>query len=122
MEKDNETFEVDENDEEFISDEMPEESFCKEHFKKLQLRLGNEDAPKEYLNGSFWIQPMSQSFVFLKNLKSTSLYQPRVFIWLPHHFLPEKMNSLKCPECNSQMKSNGYNKNPYARRVVDLSE
>lgn len=66
VEMDDEIFEVDESDEQFIIDEMPEENFGKEYFKKLQLRLSNEGTPKEYLNGSFLIQPMPPSFVLIK--------------------------------------------------------
>lgn len=118
----NNTEETTGEEEEFLSDNVPENSFLKEYFEKLQVRLSEEDEPREYLNGTFWVQSLPPAFVFLRKMAVNTLYQPKVFLWLPHHLLPQKMSSLKCPDCNSRIKSKGYNKNPHARRVVDLSE
>ncbi|MGB9152082.1 MAG: hypothetical protein WCD70_03235 [Alphaproteobacteria bacterium] len=90
-----------------------------EYFQNLQERLRKEDMPREYQNGTFWIVPKLPFFALRKSLTPEALYLPKVFLWIPHIVLKSDHN-LKCPSCSTDLETKGYNKNPHARRVVDM--
>lgn len=78
------------------------------YFSRLQERLRREKVPKEYSLGTFWVVP--------DNTDPSSRYLPKVFLWLPHLLVSEP---IQC-SCGARLESKGYNKDPHARRVVDL--
>ena len=103
-------------DEELISDgNLPKDSCLVQYFNSIHERLS-----KEYSRGTFWIEPMSPFFAMKKSSNVVSLYQPRVFLSVPHLLTPNGLQDLKCFTCDSKSETKGYNKDPYARRVVDL--
>ncbi|KAF7720604.1 hypothetical protein EC973_007053, partial [Apophysomyces ossiformis] len=88
------------------------------YFLSIQNRLSQERYPTEYSLGTFWISPRSPFFALRNNaLDPDMLCHPRVFLWIPH-LLVEKR--LRCPTCHHPLETKGYNKNPYARRVIDI--
>lgn len=100
-----------------------EDSFLYNYFESLQTRLSHKKHPSEYERGTFWIQPMQPFFDMNKHHKSVNyLYQPRVFLWLPHLLVNNGFRDLKCPTCKSNLELIGYDKKPHARRVVDLCQ
>ncbi|KAI7875757.1 uncharacterized protein EV154DRAFT_606811 [Mucor mucedo] len=110
-----ETEEVEENEvEDFITDILPRGS------EKIQARLSTEEYPSEYERGTFWIEPMMSYFIHKNNKKIEDIYQPRVFLWIPHLLIDEKLAGLCCPTCDSKIETKGYNKLPHARRIADL--
>lgn len=123
---------ADEN-EDFISDTLPKESFLNQYFDSIQERLKEDNRvlgkPAEYVRGTFWIEPMLPFFALKNKMDLTELYKPRVFLWAPHHLTANGLQDLRCPKvksngekCNAKLSTKGYNKNPYARRIVDLTE
>ena len=111
---------LEEDTEEFISDSLPEESVISLYLESIQNRLSREDYPSEYARGTFWIEPMMPFFMLKKNKKVESLYHPRVFLWIPHLLLSEGLAAIHCPCCKSKMETKGFNKQPHARRIVDI--
>ncbi|KAG2193510.1 hypothetical protein INT47_004745 [Mucor saturninus] len=80
-----ETEEVEENEvEDFITDILPRGSYLASYFEKIQARLSTEEYPSEYERGTFWIEPMMSYFIHKNNKKIEDIYQPRVFLWIPH--------------------------------------
>ncbi|KAI8334041.1 hypothetical protein BD560DRAFT_414762 [Blakeslea trispora] len=71
-----EDFTVDQ-EEEFVSDSLPQDSFLISYFQKIQSRLCQEDCPSEYSRGTFWIEQMMPYFMLKKKKKIESFYQPR---------------------------------------------
>jgi hypothetical protein len=63
------------------------------------FRTGNTSMP-----ATLWIRP-PQPLLSLEgyNFDPTKLYQPRVFLWLPHFFVQQ----LKCPNCKGKLEKNG---------------
>ncbi|OBZ85966.1 hypothetical protein A0J61_05984 [Choanephora cucurbitarum] len=93
-------------EEEFISDSLPEDSFLISYFHEIQ--------------STFWIELMMPYFM-LENKKVESFYRPRILLWTPHLLTEERLGGLKCSSCNSKMETKGFNRNPHARRIVDLT-
>ncbi|KAG2212725.1 hypothetical protein INT47_000702 [Mucor saturninus] len=113
--------EVEENEvEDFITDILPRGSYLASYFEKIQARLSTEEYPSEYERGTFWIEPMMSYFIHKNNKKIEDIYQLRVFLWIPHLLIDEKLAGLCCPTCDSKIETKGYNKLPHARRIVDL--
>jgi hypothetical protein len=100
---------------------IKKDSVLFKYFEAVQSELRSQDYPTVYKNGTFWIEPTNPFFALRKNRGSViDLYKPRIFLWKPHDLLPGKLSDLGCPTCNSRLKTNGYDKDPHARRVVDL--
>ena len=59
-------------------------------------------------------------FALKRGEKAEYLYRPRVFLWIPHVLIPNGLEGIRCPKCYYKCQTAGYNKNPHARRVVDL--
>lgn len=121
---DEEAFEDEEwyNDENIVDEDNgyqeASDGTLQQYFSLLQDRLSRQEYPREYSNGTFWINPPAPFFILKKsNLDPSRLYYPRVFLWLPHHLIQGK---LRCPACNHSLENKGFNKNPHARRVVDI--
>jgi hypothetical protein len=104
--------------------DIPSHSELHKYFKSIQARVSAEKTPYEYKNGTFWVQPPSPFFALRQQLDPTRLYEPLIFLWLPHLLIDQQ--KLKCPYCKSStgqsanLKSHGWNSHPCARRVVDL--
>ena len=102
-----------------------ESTALKTYFEGLQERFKNDvkekGMPAEYSRGTFWIDPPAPFFAFENQdvVDPTKLYYPRVFLWHPRLLLP-KEKKLRCPICCSEMGLKGYNKDPHARRVLDV--
>ncbi|KAI7874434.1 uncharacterized protein EV154DRAFT_569718 [Mucor mucedo] len=92
----------------------------KEDNKKDPLRFPKR--PKQYQNGTFWVQRKSPVFALKDQLELTPnvLYQPRVFLWFPHHLV----SNLKCPKCSTPTTFfvKEWNTCPRARRITDLDD
>lgn len=90
------------------------------YFRSIQKRLVEQDLPEEYAKGTFWVEPPSPYFALRQNpLDPTMLYRPRVFLWMPHLLVE---NRLRCPQCNANLENKGFNKCPPARRVFDIDK
>ncbi|CEP08288.1 hypothetical protein [Parasitella parasitica] len=120
-----ESEEEEDEGEEDNSDRLPENSYLKTYFEDLQARLARGKCPAEYERGTFWIEPLNPFFALKNGRPVNTLYQPRVFLWLPHYLLESGLNNkvknLKCHKCKSSLEIKGFNKDPHARRIVDLS-
>ncbi|KAK4510790.1 uncharacterized protein ATC70_005223 [Mucor velutinosus] len=106
--------------------DLPLNTQHRDFFESLCARLHEDGRPVEYDRNTFWVEPVNPYFALLKKIPakeepSKRLYQPRVFLWLPHHLLPHRSKSLECPKCKSPLKSKGFNKGSHARRIVDLA-
>ncbi|KAK7002121.1 hypothetical protein R3P38DRAFT_3215931 [Favolaschia claudopus] len=84
--------------------------FQKQGTKLLRPRsFGKSTSP-----GSFWIHPPEPVLALEgQQFNPPSLYQPRVFLWLPHFFV----SCLKCPKCHAALEKNGALR---PRRIVDV--
>ncbi|KAK6972284.1 hypothetical protein R3P38DRAFT_2584716, partial [Favolaschia claudopus] len=61
-----------------------------------------------------WIHPPEPVLALERQqFHPPSLYQPRVFLWLPHFFV----SCLKCPKCHTTLEKNGALP---PRRIVDV--
>lgn len=98
---------------------LPKHSLTSQYLRNLQIRVSKEQRPQEYKQGTFWVNPPSP-FFSLEQIKWSQLYQPRVFLWMPHLLIGDQ--KLKCKTCNSRSPLNlhGWSSDPYARRVVDI--
>ena len=118
---------------------VKKKQFVHKYFLSIQSRVVEETKeddnklPSEYRRGTFWILPPDPFFALhnptteilaLREDESfdydpVMLYLPKVFLWIPHLLVDDR---LKCthPNCSGKLKSNGYPKDPPARRVVDL--
>ena len=78
--------------------------------------------PKEYRNGTFWVHRKDPAFALRDQLELSPeiLYQPRVFLWFPHHLV----TNLKCPKCTipTTFFVKEWNTQPRARRITDIDE
>lgn len=115
--------ELDENDYELIDQGMgsvEENDVVNDYLKKLRYRLRGGNPPTEYKNGTFWVSRRNPAFILHANdqVDHKSLYEPRVFLWFPHHI----KDDLKCPQCKVNLKVKGFNDKPIARRIIDESE
>ncbi|KAI8332327.1 hypothetical protein BD560DRAFT_441080 [Blakeslea trispora] len=115
-----ESLDLDEDLEEFVSDNLPEDSHLSTYFESAQVRLSKESYPSKYARGTFWIEPMMSYFILKKNKKVESLYQPRIFLWIPHLLTEEGLKGLHCPSCDSRIETKEFNRQPHARRIVNL--
>lgn len=98
---------------------IAEDGVIDRYLKSIQDRLKGGKRPKEYKEGTFWVSKKSPSFVLEDSSDPDLLYEPRVFLWFPHHFNKD----LKCPICNyNRIEVKGFNKKPRARRIIDLQE
>ncbi|KAL0563144.1 hypothetical protein V5O48_018932 [Marasmius crinis-equi] len=63
---------------------------------------------------SLWINPPDPLYLMMRReFKPETLWRPRVFLWLIHHFVPK----LMCPSCGGCLEKNGALP---PRRVVDM--
>lgn len=107
-----------------------EDSIIDNYLKSIQDRIKMENKgqqrrskpPKEYQNGTFWVQKKNPAFILNGQLELNpdQLYYPRVFLWFPHFLVSE----LKCPRCSTPTTFHvkEWNSNPRARRIIDLNE
>lgn len=59
---------------------------------------------KPYSPASFWVHPPEPAIsLSLHRFDPPALYQPRVFLWLPHFFV----ETLHCPCCRTPLDKNG---------------
>ncbi|KAJ7662182.1 hypothetical protein DFH06DRAFT_1325495 [Mycena polygramma] len=92
---------------------------------KVQLKL--HKSPDCYrLHKTFWIRPSDRWFIldeYKSNPEALSpdpLYHPDVFVWLPKSLLPPDFK-FRCIFCERDYMTDwGWNRNPIARRVVNL--
>lgn len=101
--------------------------------EKLVKEISSHKMPGCYIARTFWISPPDHFFALKKSLASadglnpTSLYYPRIFVWLPE-FLDKSSITCQNPECqyfknaSHPMTVKGWNDNPIARRVVGLDQ
>ncbi|OBZ82605.1 hypothetical protein A0J61_09343, partial [Choanephora cucurbitarum] len=111
---------LEEDIEEFISVSLPEESATSLYLESIQNRLSREDYPSVYARGTFWIEPMMPFFMLKKNKKIEFLHHLQVFLWIPHLLLSEWLAAIHCPCCKSKMETKEFNKQPHARKIVDI--
>lgn len=110
---------------------VQENSVIDKFLKSIQDRIKEDNKkdpprfpkpPKEYQNGTFWVQRKNPVFALKDQLELTPnvLYQPRVFLWFPHHLV----SNLKCPKCSTPTSFfvKEWNTCPRARRITDLDE
>lgn len=109
---------------------IKESSVVDRYLKSIQERIKDDKKgsqrrsapPKEYQNGTFWVQRKNAAFILRDQLELNpdQLYQPRVFLWFPHHL----SSNLKCPKCTvpTTFYVKEWNTNPRARRITDLNE
>ena len=120
------------------SDDLPPagavEAYLASVKDKVVQELNGNALPLIYQSGSFWIHPPDAYFGLSNSTKSSGglaplpLYQPRVFVWLPH--LLDRQSILTCQnhECSYYKDSKhpltfkAWNDNPVARRVVDIKD
>ncbi|CEP07118.1 hypothetical protein, partial, partial [Parasitella parasitica] len=89
------------------------------YLEAIQKRLKDSKMPREYVEGTFWVARKSPSFILEKPNDVEKLYEPRVFLWFPHHLKKE----LKCPVCDSKkIEVKGFNTKPRARRIIDIQD
>ncbi|KAJ6534546.1 hypothetical protein B0H10DRAFT_1972477 [Mycena sp. CBHHK59/15] len=71
--------------------------------KKL-LRPPIFSSENAHMPGSFWIRP-PESVIALEGYRFNppTLYQPHIFLWLPHFFV----HCLNCPQCRGKLGKNG---------------
>jgi hypothetical protein len=104
-----------------MEEDEPEEEFRNDtirhkYFLRIQEKL-RQKLISPYENGTFWINPPEPFFHLKKSSDPDALYYPRVFLWKPHLLTDIK---LSCECCSSPLESKGYNKDPCARRIIDL--
>ena len=118
----NDTTNVNENESNNTSNDNVTEiaGVIQKYLSDVQKRIVSEKYPAEYNRGTFWVRPKDPYFALLDDLNPNGLYYPRIFLWIPHLLLEKLGKTLKCPTCNSDLKSKGYTDKP--RRVVDITE
>ncbi|KAM3579679.1 hypothetical protein VKS41_007766 [Umbelopsis sp. WA50703] len=92
-------------------------SHLSEYFETIQKRFVADKKIKEYESNTCWIEPPDPVFPLPSSADSSILLKPRLFIWAPNLLHPI---SLTCPKCKSQLGSQGWNKSPHARGVLDV--
>lgn len=99
---------------------VEDQSIIDQYLQKIQDDLRGKGKPEAYKNGTFWIYPQSPSFALdCVNIDPTPLYQPRVFLWFPHHL----KDVLIYPHCKkAKLKVKGFPTDPRGRRIIDLFE
>jgi hypothetical protein len=116
--------------------DVPISGIVQTYFLELKERLTREIAlhkmPVCYQQGHFWIHPIEPYFAMREahlspdGLTPYSLYQPTVFIWLPH-LLEDTILMCQNQECKhyklstKPLTGKGWNDKPIARRVVTLN-
>jgi hypothetical protein len=118
---DQEIADLDENEFDLADQQIgsvPDNSVVDAYLARIQDRLRGGKYPEEYKNGTFWVNTKSPSFILKSETDPTALYEPRVFLWFPHHLKKD----LKCPTCSSDIKVKSFNNKPRARRIIDLTE
>ncbi|OBZ76307.1 hypothetical protein A0H81_03601 [Grifola frondosa] len=65
---------------------------------RTEARSNNSHRPSCYDAGQFWIEPRAPIFAMGKQLQlyPSLFYEPRFFIWIPHHF-----GKIPCPACKA---------------------
>lgn len=110
---------------------VEESSVIDQYLKSIQDRIKEDNKkyppryprpPREYLNGTFWVHRKNPVFALGDqiNFSPDVLYQPRVFLWFPHHLV----SNLTCPRCSTPTTFNvkEWKTAPRARRITDLDE
>jgi len=101
--------------------------------EKLVKEIASYKMPSCYTAKTFWISPPDHFFALKKSQESsdglnpTSLYYPKIFVWLPEYL---DKNSITCQNSECQyfkdpshpMTSMGWNDNPIGHRVVGLDQ
>ena len=65
---------------------------------------------------SFWIHPPEPAIILSHhNFDPSILYQPHIFLWLPHFFV----QTLNCPNCGKPLEKNGALR---PRHVTDIED
>ena len=111
---------------------VPISGIVQTYFLELKERLSREIAlhkmPLCYQQGHFWIRPIESYFSMCKALLSPdglapySLYQPIVFLWLPHLLLDDTVLTCQNDGCRHKpLTVKGWNDKPIACRVVTLN-
>ena len=100
---------------------------------KLQSEINSYGRPSCYDNNTFWIHPPDPFFALRKSQSSSaglhpsSLYYPKVFIWLPEYFIGKDVITCQNSEClyyqdkKHPMTTKCWNDDPVGRRVVGLN-
>ena len=119
-------------------DDLPPAGVVDSYFgsvkNNIQGELNGNALPLCYQNGSFWVYPPDPYFGLHDSAKSagglepTKLYQPKVFVWLPH--LLDRQSILTCQnhECHYYKNTEhpltfkSWNNDPIACRVVDIKD
>ena len=99
--------------------------------EKLQSEINSYGRPSCYDNNTFWIYPPDHFFALCKSqstgLHLSSLYHPKVFVWLPEYFIGKDVITCQNSEClyyqdnKHPMTMKCWNDNPVACRVVGLN-
>ena len=96
--------------------------------EKLQHELDSHGRPVCYENNIFWMLPPDPFFALCKSQSSTagldpsSLYYPKVFVWLPESLIGRGVITCWYYQDKSHpMTIKCWNDNPVAHRVVGLS-
>lgn len=100
---------------------IPENGWLDKYLSEVQDMVKDQDSakgqPENYSQGKYyWIIPGNASLVLQGTLDPTTLYLPKVFIWLPHRLLKKK---LTCPTCKAEISSSEWVKKTKARRIID---
>jgi hypothetical protein len=117
----------DDNNNEGPEVSVPQGSVVDRYLKKIQDKYRNcskSNKPDIYKEDTFWIHRKLPAFVLDKKVDPDALYEPKVCLWFPEYFLTENHKVFKCvyPGCNFDMKLNGFNTNPRARKIYDDKE
>jgi hypothetical protein len=71
---------------------------------------------KSHAPFSFWVHPPEPAiFLSRHKFEPSVMYQPRVYLWLPHFFV----KTLHCPKCGKALEKNGALR---PRRVTDIDD
>jgi len=101
--------------------------------ENLVKEIRNQKMPNCYKARTFWISPPDHFFALKKSQESsdglnpTSLYYPKIFVWLPE-FLDDSIITCQNHECCHfqdalhPMGIKGWNDNPIARRIIGLDQ
>ena len=101
--------------------------------ENLVQEISSRKIPNCYAAKTFWISPPDHFFALKKSQESsdglnpTSLYHPRIFVWLSE-FLDKSPITCQNSECQyfkdslHPMTVKGWNDNPIARRVIGLDQ
>jgi len=101
--------------------------------EKLQSEINSYGRPLCYDNNTFWIHPPDPFFALHKSQSSSaglhpsSLYYPKVFVWLPEYFIGKDVITCQNSEClyyqdkKHPMTTKCWNDDPVARRVVGFN-